>query len=173
MRKAVFLDRDGTIIADKGYLSDPAEIAFLPGVIDALRQLQQMGYLLVVVSNQSGIGRGYFTEDRYLQVQEQFRQLLSRRGIKLDGIYYCPHGPEEACGCRKPAIGMALQAAADLNIDLAASCMVGDKDSDLEFGRNFGAKKTCKRISELLELIRGPGPAPGNPGEKNQRSGQA
>ncbi|MDR1530662.1 MAG: HAD family hydrolase [Clostridiales bacterium] len=150
MNKAIFLDRDGTLIVDTGYLRDPEQIEFLPDVIDILRKLKEYGYLLVLVSNQSGIGRGYFTEREHLAVQERLAKLLAEQDAALDGMYYCPHSPDEGCGCRKPDTGMAIRAARELGIDLSESYMVGDKLSDIEFGTNFGAKASFGSIKKLM-----------------------
>lgn len=166
MNRAVFLDRDGTLIVDRGYLKDPGEVALLPGVPEALRKLKAAGCLLVVVTNQSGIGRGYFTHDDVLRAQARLEALLAEEGVILDGHYYCPHGPDEHCPCRKPAPGMLQQAARDLTIDLAASAMIGDKASDAEAGmaagcgRNFriGAAEeggaAYEMVSDLPEAAR-------------------
>ena len=121
MNRAIFLDRDGTIIVDKGYLSDPEGIEFLPGILDDLRALQDSGFMLIMASNQSGIGRGYFTEKDYAAVQARLDELLKSNGIAFTGYYYCPHAPDENCACRKPKPLMALDAAKTFNIDLAES----------------------------------------------------
>jgi D-glycero-D-manno-heptose 1,7-bisphosphate phosphatase len=151
--KAIFLDRDGTLIKDCGYLSDPSKIDFLPGVPDALRKLKRLGYLLVLVSNQSGVARGFFTERDLKAVHDELVRLLAGQDIRLDAYYYCCHGPDDNCGCRKPKPGMALAARRDLNIDLQQSYMVGDKDSDAEFGNNFGAKGMFSSIRGLIEHL--------------------
>lgn len=144
MKKAIFLDRDGTLNVDYGYVHDIDHFKFIEGAIDALRELQAMGYALVVVTNQSGIARGYFSEAEFLQLMEWFDWSLAEQGVELDGIYYCPHHPEgkgefrEDCDCRKPKPGMLLQAMKELKIDPAQSVMVGDKIEDLKAG--LGAK---------------------------------
>lgn len=135
--KAVFLDRDGTINVDHGYVHQIDDFQFIDGVIDAMLALKKKGYLLVLVTNQSGIVRGYFSEDQFLQLTEWFDWSLADRGVDFDGIYYCPHHPEglgeyrEICDCRKPQAGMFTQAIQDLAIDPAQSIMVGDKLEDL------------------------------------------
>ena len=149
MTRAVLFDRDGTVITDKGYLCNQEEIEFLPNVLPVLNKLQSAGFLLIMVSNQSGIGRGYFTEKEYFDVQTRLDELLKSYGIVFTGFYYCPHAPDDNCECRKPKPLMALKAAREFNIDLAESYMVGDKDSDIEFGRNFGAKATFRSVQEL------------------------
>lgn len=144
MKKAIFLDRDGTLNVDYGYVHDIDHFKFIEGAIDALRELQAMGYALVVVTNQSGIARGYFSEAEFLQLMEWFDWSLAEQGVELDGIYYCPHHPEgkgefrEDCDCRKPKPGMLLQAMKELKIDPAQSVMVGDKIEDMKAG--LGAK---------------------------------
>ena len=137
MKKAVFLDRDGTLNIDHGYVYKIDDFQFIEGSIDALKALKEMGYLLVLVTNQSGIARGYFSEDQFLQLTEWMDWSLADRGVDLDGIYYCPHHPEgkgeykEDCACRKPKSGMLLEAIQALKIDPAQSIMVGDKIEDL------------------------------------------
>ena len=141
--KAIFLDRDGTINIDHGYVHQIDDFQFIDGVIDALLALKKKGYLLVLVTNQSGIARGYFSEDQFLQLTEWFDWSLADRGVDFDGIYYCPHHPEgkgeyrEDCDCRKPKAGMFTQAIRDLNIDPAQSIMVGDKLEDLLAARKL------------------------------------
>ena len=128
MNQAIFLDRDNTIIKDKGYLKNPEEIEFIPGVLSVLRSFQEAGLLLVMVSNQSGIGRGYFTESEYQTVHTRFMELLAVNGITFAGYYHRPHSPNDHCECRKPKPLMALEAANELNIDLSKSYMIGDKE---------------------------------------------
>ena len=160
--KAVFLDRDGTINVDYGYVHQIDDFHFIDGVIDALLQLKKKGYLLVLVTNQSGIARGYFSEEQFLQLTEWFDWSLADRGVDFDGIYYCPHHPEgqgeyrEDCDCRKPKAGMFTQAIADLNIDPAQSIMVGDKLEDLLAAENAGVKtkilvRTGKEVTPQAE----------------------
>ncbi len=136
---AIFLDRDGTINVDHGYVSEIDDFIFIDGVIDAMRELKSMGYALVLVTNQSGIARGMFSEDTFMQLTEWMDWSLADRGVDLDGIYFCPHHPEgeveslrQACDCRKPQPGMLLSAQQELNIDMAASYMVGDKIEDMQ-----------------------------------------
>ncbi len=140
MKKAVFLDRDGTLIFDEGYISDPGKVVLIPGVADALKRLSGAGFLLVVVSNQSGIGRGYFSEESSRAVNSRMERLLAEKSVRLDGIYCCPHSPEEKCRCRKPGPGLLLKAAAELGIDLSRSAMLGDKESDAEAGLSAGCR---------------------------------
>ena len=147
MHKAVFLDRDGTIIKEAVHLSRPSQVELLPGAPRALRRLSEVGYLAVVVTNQSVIARGLVTETGLREIHKRMDSLLLADGAKVDAVYYCPHHPEvgdppyrSTCGCRKPRPGLLQQAAADLGIDLAGSYMVGDKLSDLEAGWNAGCR---------------------------------
>lgn len=139
-RSAVFLDRDGTVMEDRGYLSDPEGVRLLPGVSDALRRLRDAGFLLVIVTNQSGVARGLFDRACVDRVNARLRRQLQVEGVEIDGVYVCPHGPDADCACRKPAPGLLMEAARDLDIDLARSYMVGDKDSDAEAGREAGCR---------------------------------
>lgn len=157
--KAVFLDRDGTLNIDYGYVHRITDFQFIDGVGKALKQLQDKGYLLVLVTNQSGIARGYFSEAQFHRLTEWMDWSLDEDyGVVLDGIYYCPHHPEgqgeyrEECDCRKPKAGMFIQAMSDLNIDPAQSYMVGDKLEDLLAAEAAGVKtkvlvRTGKAIS--------------------------
>lgn len=139
-RRAVFLDRDGTLIADAGYPRDPASVTVLDGAIDALRELAGRGFALTVVSNQSGLARGLVAPAEAAAVDARFRALFAAEGVQFDAVAYCPHGPDDGCECRKPAPGMLLAIAARLGIDLAGSFMVGDRDSDVEAGRRAGCR---------------------------------
>ncbi len=142
-------DRDGTIIVDKHYLADPEGVEFLPGAVEGLRQLAS--YPLVVVTNQSGIGRGYLTEKTLHQIHQRMEALLAAHQLVLSGVYFCPHHPDRGCSCRKPSPGLGLQAAADLGLDPAWAVVVGDKESDIEFGRQLGAWKTFRVAPQELE----------------------
>jgi histidinol-phosphate phosphatase family protein len=142
VRPAVFLDRDGTLIAEVGYLGDPDGVALLSGVPDSLRRLREAGLALVVASNQAGVARGYFTEEDVLAVNRRLADILADEGLELDGWYYCTHHPDfgEPCDCRKPAPGMLTRAARELGLDLGRSWIVGDHPSDAEAGRRAGAR---------------------------------
>ena len=135
--KVVFLDRDGTINVEKNYLYKIEDFEFLPGVKIALKILQEAGYLLVIVTNQSGIGRGYYTEDDFSKLNHWMEDELKKDGIIINKVYYCPHFPEakiekyrKDCDCRKPALGMYIRAEEELKIDLSGSYAVGDKIRD-------------------------------------------
>jgi D-glycero-D-manno-heptose 1,7-bisphosphate phosphatase len=135
---AVFLDRDGTIMRDVDYCGDPKDVEVFGGATEALRMLKDRGYKLFIITNQSGIGRGYFTDEQYRAVEgEVLRQLGNDL---IDATYYCPHGPDSICGCRKPEPGLVSQAAHDYNLDLTRSFFVGDKDSDIQCGQHAGVK---------------------------------
>lgn len=131
-RPAVFFDRDGTLIEDQDYPSDPAGVRLLPGAAEAVARLNRAGVPVVVVTNQSGIGRGYFSPAQYRAVQAEFERQLAAAGARLDAVYACPHAPDDACACRKPALGMYRQAAEEHGLELAASFYVGDRVRDVE-----------------------------------------
>ena len=144
---AVFLDRDGTICEEVGYLSSPEQIRLIPGAGEAIRLLNEQGIKTVVVTNQSGIARGVFSEERLKEIHEELLRQIRAKGAFLDAIHFCPHHPTEgkgpyrrACDCRKPASGLIRRAAAELGIELERSYCVGDRLADLECGMRVGAK---------------------------------
>jgi D-glycero-D-manno-heptose 1,7-bisphosphate phosphatase len=146
LRPAVFLDRDGTINEQMGYINHISRFQLLPGVAAAIRQLNDRNIPVVVVTNQSGLARGYFPPDLLLAVHEKMRALLAEQGAHVDGIYICPHHPEAKkeeyrlnCECRKPKPGLLLQAAREMGLDLAGSFVVGDRWSDLKTAAACGA----------------------------------
>jgi histidinol-phosphate phosphatase family protein len=158
-----FLDRDGTVIAEKHYLCDPAGVELLPGAAAGLRHLRELGYRLVLVTNQSGIGRGYFTQADVDAVHARLGTLLAAEAVSLDGIYVCPHRPEDHCACRKPATGLVERACADLDLDPAASVVIGDKACDIDLGHRcrmttilvrtgYGATETCQAHAVAANL---------------------
>jgi D-glycero-D-manno-heptose 1,7-bisphosphate phosphatase len=139
---AVFLDRDGTIIEDTGYLHEPGKVKLLPGAAQAIKLLNERGFLAVTVSNQSGIARGLYTVADYAAVQRRLAELLEAQGAHLDGAYFCPHHPRFTgpCECRKPGLKLFRDAAAALDIDLKRSWWVGDRLSDVQPARSLGGK---------------------------------
>lgn len=164
MKKAIFLDRDGTLNIDHGYVHQIDDFHFIDGSIESLRKLKAMGFLLILVTNQSGIARGYFSEAQFLQLTEWMDWSLADRGVDLDGIYYCPHHPHgkgeyrQDCDCRKPKSGMLVQAIKELNIDPSQSFMVGDKIEDLLAARSAKVRskilvKTGKPITHEGERL--------------------
>ena len=155
LRRAVFLDRDGVVNVDHGYVGRWEDFAFAPGAVDAMRRLHDAGWLLVVVTNQSGIARGYYTQADYEALTARMRAELAAAGAPLAGVYHCPHHPAGTvagyardCDCRKPAPGMILRAARELGIDLAASVLVGDKDSDLAAAHAAGVGRALRVAGE-------------------------
>ena len=151
---AVFLDRDGVINVDSGYVGDWDSFVFLPGVIEAMRALCDAGYALVIVTNQSGIGRGFYTEEDFHALTERMRNELSRHGVSIAGVYFCPHLPEAAlpqyrktCDCRKPKPGLIHRALEELDIDLTRSAMVGDKSSDMQAALAAGIPQRYQVVS--------------------------
>jgi D-glycero-D-manno-heptose 1,7-bisphosphate phosphatase len=138
--KVIILDRDGTIVIDRGYLADPDRLEFLPGAAEALRWLWERAYRLVVITNQSGVGRELFSLDCVEAVNARLHQMVERSGAKLTKIYVCPHAPDACCPCRKPNLALMVKAATELNFDPRRSVVIGDKQSDIEFGLRAGAR---------------------------------
>ena len=169
---ALFLDRDGVINVDHGYVYRPEDFEFIDGVFELCRTARGLGYLLIVITNQAGIGRGYYSEADYHLLTDWMRNIFSREGITVDGIYFCPYHPEHGVGeyktdsgCRKPAPGMLLQAAIEHHIDLGRSVLIGDKESDIQAGIAAGVglnllfsqqqlkKRNIETISHLHDAI--------------------
>jgi len=150
MNKAVFLDRDGVLIKDTNYPGDPETIVFLPKIAQAIRMLNDKGYTVVVVTNQSGVARGYFPEENVKRIHGKIAEKVCEAGARIDRFYYCPHHPDENCSCRKPKPGLLLQAQKDFDIDFARSYLISDSESDMAAGRSVG----CKTI--LLSHERNP-----------------
>ena len=138
--KVVILDRDGTVVVDRGYLDDPAGLEFEPGAAEGLHWLYSHGYRLIVITNQSGIGRGLFSLDRLEAMNARLSEMVELAGARLSGLYFCPHAPDANCNCRKPALGLMTKAASELGFAPASAIVIGDKESDIEFGRRAGAK---------------------------------
>ncbi len=139
-RRYVLLDRDGTINVERHYLSDPDHFELLPGALEGLKRLHSAGLGLVVVSNQSAVGRGYLDQGRLDAIHQKMTELLGKEGIILSGIYVCPHQPDEHCTCRKPEVGLGHRAAEEMGFDPKQTFVIGDKESDIAFGRRLGAK---------------------------------
>jgi len=135
IRPALFLDRDGVVIMDRDYLSDPDQVELLPGVPETMKAAAAAGYLLIGISNQSGLGRGMFTIREFTAVMNRLDDLLAQSGTGFDGFYYCPHSPEDGCECRKPKAGLLAEAGETCSWNAAASWVVGDKTSDVALGR--------------------------------------
>jgi D-glycero-D-manno-heptose 1,7-bisphosphate phosphatase len=139
LQRFAILDRDGTIIEERNYLSAPDQVQLIPGAAEAMRGMRNDGLGLAVVTNQSGVGRGYFDLDRLNEINQRMCQLLEMEGVRLDSIYFCPHTPDDSCNCRKPKPGMIEQAAKELKFDPAQCLVVGDRETDIELGQNVGA----------------------------------
>ncbi len=144
---AVFIDRDGTICEELGYINHPSRLLIYPWSYDAVQQINQSGLKAIVVTNQSGVGRGYFEEDLVATINEKMCTEMAARGARLDAVYYCPHHPEaimeayrQDCLCRKPKPGMALRAAEAFNLDLSACYVIGDRYGDIQLAHNIGAR---------------------------------
>lgn len=158
--RAIFLDRDGTINVEKDYVHKVSEFEFIPGVIQALQKLQAMGFLLIVVTNQSGIARGYYSEEEYKELNVWMLERLEAEGIRIAAVYYCPHHPDakvqkyrKECNCRKPKLGMYMQAVNDFEVDLELSYAIGDKLRDCSVCFSSGCKGFLISNTENAEII--------------------
>jgi len=140
MNQAVFLDRDGTIAKDVHYCRRPEDFEIFPTVPEAIKLLNENSFTVVVITNQSGIARGYFTEGTLVQIHQKMKDELAKYGAWVDAIYYCPHHPDDGCQCRKPKTALFLKAAEEHNIDLKNSYMVGDQQMDIDAGKALGCK---------------------------------
>jgi D-glycero-D-manno-heptose 1,7-bisphosphate phosphatase len=137
--KVVVLDRDGTIVKDRNYLSDAAGLEFLPGAAEGLRSMHEQGYRLIVITNQSGVGRGLIPLDSLHQMNVRLQEMIRMSGARLERIYFCPHRPDEYCECRKPNTRLLMDAASELGFEPSGAIVIGDKRSDIEFGKRVGA----------------------------------
>jgi len=159
-RRFVVLDRDGTIIEERHYLSDPRQVELIPGAAAGLRLLSEMGLGLVVITNQSGVGRGLFDQARLDLVHRRLCELLEAEGVYLNGVYSCPHRPEDNCPCRKPRTQLLELAAKEHGFDLTECFVIGDKASDVELGRKVGGTtflvRTGYGVQELKETTANP-----------------
>jgi D-glycero-D-manno-heptose 1,7-bisphosphate phosphatase len=157
---ALFIDRDGVINRDDGYTFRIEDFHLLPGVVDLLRRFSDAGFAIVVITNQAGIARGYYSEAEFQALTKHMIGVLSRHGVEIGGVYHCPHHPEGtiptlaiACDCRKPAPGMLIRAAAEMHLDLGASWLIGDKQSDIEAGLRAGlAIERCVQVDRNAGL---------------------
>lgn len=165
--KVIFLDRDGTINKDDGYISSPDDFHFLPNAIEALKLMKQTGFLLIIITNQSGIGRNYYTEEDYHKVTDKMITTLKANNLVIDDCFYCPHSPESNCDCRKPGTGMIEQAIEKWNVDISKSFFIGDKLTDIQAGnacnletilisdtlKDFNQNHTAKDLMESYNYI--------------------
>ncbi|AEH45179.1 histidinol-phosphate phosphatase family protein [Thermodesulfatator indicus DSM 15286] len=153
----VFLDRDGTINEEVNYLRNPKDFRLLPGVPEAIRLFKKAGFAVLVITNQSGLARGYFSPDTLQAIHQKMLKELSTRGATIDGIYFCPHHPEENCECRKPKPGLIKKASQELKLDLSRAYVIGDRDTDILLAKNIGAKSvlvlTGYGEQELLQTL--------------------
>jgi D-glycero-D-manno-heptose 1,7-bisphosphate phosphatase len=163
LRKAVFFDKDGTLVIDIPYNVDLQRIEPAPGALQAARRLSDAGYVITIVSNQSGVGRGYFTLDDVYKVERYLREMLAAESVPLAGFYFCPHFPGGAvqefagpCDCRKPAPGLLQRAATDLSIDLTRSWMIGDILDDVEAGHRAGCRSIFCDVGNETQWVRSP-----------------
>ncbi|MBU2572538.1 MAG: HAD family hydrolase [Elusimicrobia bacterium] len=160
-RPAVFLDRDGTLIHDRPgfYLTDPAKLRFYRYTFKALKLLSGLGYRLIVITNQSGVGRGYLTLGASAAINRRMQANLAQNGALLDGIYFCPHGPDEGCACRKPAPGLVKEAAKHHRLDLGRSYLIGDKLSDMRLAGALKLRRVFLKSGHgRSQLKKYPGP---------------
>ncbi len=162
MKRAVFFDRDGTINEEAGYIRDLNNLKLIKGAAEAIEKLRKSGFLAVLITNQSGPARGYYSEEWVKQLNNRVQELLNQEGAELDAIYYCPHLPDGSvpeytfeCDCRKPNIGLFLNAKSDFDIDLNSSFMLGDKATDVEAGHNAGCKSILLKTGYGQQVLAG------------------
>jgi histidinol-phosphate phosphatase family protein len=151
MKKAVFIDRDGTINVNVEYLDNPEDFQMYPGVAEGVKILNENGFLVIVITNQSGIARGYFTKETLEKIHQRMMKELKEKGAKIDAIYYCPHHPDDNCSCRKPETGLLEKAIKEHNIDTSHSYVIGDRMIDVEAGHKIGLKTVL--IPERKKLV--------------------
>ncbi len=149
--RAIFLDRDGVINIDKGYVYRIQDFEFVPGVIDFLKSIP-LEYKKIIITNQSGIRRGYYSEEDYQRVTNHMLNELKKQKITIDAVYHCPHKSDDNCECRKPKIGMLKRAEKDFSLNLRECIFVGDKESDAECGRKAGCKVILVKMNEAIKL---------------------
>lgn len=163
MKKALFLDRDGVINVEKEYLYKQEDFEFIEGIFELCRHYQNLGYLIFVVTNQSGIARKFYTEEDFAKLTQWMQNEFAKRNIIITKVYHCPHHPEisGACACRKPEAGMLFEAADEFDVDLKNSIMIGDKERDIEAGLNAGLRETylfdesgCVSNSKATKIVK-------------------
>lgn len=160
MKKAVFLDRDGVINEDSGYVSKIADFHFIDGVFEALKGFSDLGFLLIIVTNQSGISRGFYTLEEFEILNSFMLGEFQKNGILIDKVYFCPHSPEENCECRKPKAGMILRALSEFDIDPDKSILIGDKPSDIQaanlanLAKSYQIGKDGASLNEIYKHIK-------------------
>lgn len=145
MTRQIIVDRDGTLIVERPYLSQPDLVELLPNTVEGLRRFRALGFRIAMITNQSGIGRGYFDSATVEVIHDRLFALLAQHGVGLDAVYVCPHTPDDGCACRKPNDGMLRQAERDFGCDLRQAFVIGDKDVDIEAGRRVGATTVLVR----------------------------
>jgi D-glycero-D-manno-heptose 1,7-bisphosphate phosphatase len=150
----ILLDRDGTLITEQDYLKDPRKVRFLSGSIEGLKRLSNAGFTMIVVSNQSGVGRGLMTLQDVERVNRRFNQILRSRGVRFGGVYYCPHHPRAGCACRKPKLGLVRRAARDLKTSARRCISVGDKWCDVTLGRRTGGRGVLVKTGYGRQALR-------------------
>ena len=155
----VFIDRDGTLIEEKNYLSDPDGVVMIPGSAQAICKLQAAGAKVVVISNQAGVGRGYFGVEVVHAIHQRIQEMLQKEGCQIDAFYFCPHHPDDGCDCRKPRLGLFRRAAADFNMPLSGA-MIGDNHSDIEAGVTAGLTTILVRTGYGEKIAASDQPAP-------------
>lgn len=156
-RRAVFLDRDGTIIEDVPYLSDPLEVVLIDGTAEGIKRLKEAGFMVIVITNQSGVGRGYYTEADVGAVHDRIDSILEGVGVSIDDYFYCPHEPDSGCKCRKPETQMVDRAVEEYSLDVEGSYVIGDKALDLGLGDNVGATSILVRTGLGADTENEPG----------------
>jgi histidinol-phosphate phosphatase family protein len=150
--KAVFVDRDGTINVNVEYLDNSREFQMYPGVAEGIKLLNENGFLIIIVTNQSGIARGYYTKETLDKIHERMISEFEEKGAKIDGLYYCPHHPDDNCNCRKPRTGMLEKAIHDFEIDTSKSFIIGDRMIDIEAGYKMGLKTVI--VPERVKIVK-------------------
>lgn len=153
MRRLVLLDRDGTINVERHYLSSPSQVELLPGSIEGLRRIRELGLPAVVLTNQSAIARGTLKPETLHEIHDRLNSLLDEHGLRPEAIYVCPHLPDDKCLCRKPEPGLAQRAAADFGADLSSSFVIGDNVCDIELGRRIGATAILVRTGYGAQVL--------------------